>query len=128
MRKTDLQRFKKIFTEQKNQILMNVALLDENLMVRPEDKDEVDQANADIEQGIRMQLKNRETLALRSINEALRRIDEGCYGECVSCGENIEIKRLQARPTATLCIACKEEEEKANAASILGHRSSELVH
>jgi DnaK suppressor protein len=127
VRKTDLQRFKRIFTEQKNQILMNVALLDENLMVRPEDKDEVDQANAVIEQGIRMQLKNRESVALRSINEALRRIDEGSYGECNECGESIEFKRLQARPTATLCIACKEEEEKANASSILGHRS-ELVH
>jgi DnaK suppressor protein len=127
MRKTDLQRFKKIFTEQKNQILMNVAVIDETLMVRPEDKDEVDQANADIEQAIRMQLKSRENHLLRSINEALRRIDEGNYGECVSCGEHIEIKRLQARPTTTLCIACKEEEEKVKASAILGHRA-ELIH
>ncbi|MBS1959226.1 MAG: TraR/DksA C4-type zinc finger protein [Bdellovibrionales bacterium] len=127
MRKTDLLRFKKIFTEQKNQILMNMAVIDENLMVRPEDKDEVDQANADIEQGIRMQLKNRENHTLRSINEALRRIEEGNYGECVSCGDNIEFKRLQARPTTTLCIACKEEEEKVSASAILGHRI-EFVH
>lgn len=127
MRKNDLLRFKKIFTEQKNQILMNVAVIDEALMVRPEDKDEVDQANADIEQGIRMQLKNRENHTLRSINEALRRIDEGTYGECASCGEHIEIKRLQARPTTTLCLACKEEEEKAKATSILGYRA-DIVH
>ncbi len=127
MRKTDLVRFKKIFTEQRDQILMNVTIVDENLMVRPEDKDEVDQANADIEQSMRMQLKNRETFTLRKITEALKRIDEGSYGACQSCEEPIELRRLQARPTTTLCIACKEEEEKMSATSILGHRF-EFVH
>ena len=106
---------------------MNVAVIDEALMVRPEDKDEVDQANADIEQGIRMQLNHRKNQTLRSLNEALRRIEEGTYGECANCEEHIEIKRLQARPTTTLCIACKEEEEKANATSILGNRV-EIMH
>ena len=127
MRKTDLVKFKKIFLEQRNQILNNVTLVDENLMVRPEDKDEVDQANADIEQNMRMQLKNRETFTLRKINEALKRIDEGSYGSCQNCDEPIEVRRLQARPTTTLCIACKEEEEKASATNILGNRF-EFIH
>lgn len=119
MRKTDLVRFKKIFIEQRDQILMNVAVIDENLMVRPEDKDEVDQANADIEQSMRMQLKNRETFTLKKINEAIRRIEEGSYGECENCGDPIELRRLQARPTTTLCIACKEEEEKTSASTAI---------
>ncbi len=123
MRKTDLVKFKRIFVEQQNQLLMNVTVVDDNLMVRPEDKDEVDQANADIEQSMRMQLKNRETFTLKKINEALKRIEEGSYGECESCGEAIELRRLQARPTTTLCIACKEEEEKMSASVVLGHRS-----
>ncbi len=127
MRKTDLVKFKRIFVEQQNQLLMNVAVVDENLMVRPEDKDEVDQANADIEQNMRMQLKNRESFALKKITQALKRIEEGTYGECESCGEQIELRRLQARPTTTLCIACKEEEEKLNASVMLGHRF-QLVH
>jgi DnaK suppressor protein len=127
MRKTDLVRFKKIFTEQRSQMLNNGLTISENLLVRPEDKDEVDQANADIEQSMRMQLKNRENFTLKKITEALRRIEEGNYGECESCEEPIELRRLQARPTTTLCIACKEEEEKANAASVLGHRY-EYVH
>ena len=127
MRKTDLVKFKRIFVEQQNQLLMNVVGIDENLMVRPEDKDEVDQANADIEQSMRMQLKNRESFTLKKINEALRRIDEGSYGECESCSEAIELRRLQARPTTTLCIACKEEEEKMSASVVLGHRSH-FVH
>ncbi len=122
MRKTDLVRFKKIFIEQRQQLLMNFTVVDEQLMVNPEDKDEVDQANADVEQNIRMQLKNRETFTLRKVTEALKKIDEGTYGECESCGEHIELRRLQARPTATLCIACKEEEEKVNASMLLGGR------
>jgi DnaK suppressor protein len=122
MRKTDLVRFKRIFVEQRNQLLMNVVGVDENLVVRPEDKDEVDQANADIEQSMRMALKNRETFTLKKINSAIKRIEEGSYGLCESCEEAIELRRLQARPTTTLCIACKEEEEKISASIVLGHR------
>ncbi len=122
MRKTDLVRFKKIFIEQREQLLMNFTVMDEQLMVKPEDKDEVDQANADVEQSIRMQLKNRETFTLRKVNESLKKIDDGSYGECDSCGDQIELRRLMARPTATLCIACKEEEEKLNASMLLGGR------
>jgi DnaK suppressor protein len=122
MRKTDLVRFRRIFTEQKNQILMNSGMLDEGFVNSPEDKDEVDQANANIEQAMRMQLRNRETFTLSRINDAIRRIDEGAFGRCDTCDEYIELRRLQARPTTTLCISCKEEEEKMNASAILGHR------
>jgi DnaK suppressor protein len=127
MRKTELVRFERIFTEQKNQIvrnqvLMSVALGAPELVKRAEDKDEVDQANADIEQSMRMQLKNREIYTLKKIDEALARIKDGTFGHCENCDENIEIRRLQANPTTTLCIACKEEEEKQAASSILGHR------
>lgn len=122
MRKTDLVRFKKIFVEQRQQLLMNVTVVDEHLMVNPEDKDEVDQANADVEQHIRMQLKNREIFTLRKVTEALKKIEEGTYGDCDTCGEPIELRRLQARPTATLCIGCKEEEEKINASMLLAGR------
>jgi len=122
MRKTDLVKFKRIFIEQRDQIMMNVAIVDENLMVRPEDKDEVDQANADIEQSMRTQLKNRETVALKKINEAIKRIEEGSYGECENCSDPIELRRLQARPTTTLCIACKEEEEKTSASTVFYNR------
>ena len=123
MRKTDLVRFRRIFTEQKNQILLNSGMLDEGFVSSPEDKDEVDQANANIEQAMRLQLRNRESFTLSRINDALKRIDEGSFGRCESCDEYIELRRLQARPTTTLCISCKEEEEKLAASAILGHRA-----
>ncbi|NDF14797.1 conjugal transfer protein TraR [bacterium] len=123
MRTADLQRFKRIFTEQREQLLMNVGtVVEDGLLKRSDDKDEVDQANADIEQSMRMQLKNREVYTLKKINDALRRIEDGSYGRCETCEEFIELRRLQARPTTTLCISCKEEEEKMAAAAILGHR------
>lgn len=122
MRKTDLVRFQRIFEEQRSQLLSNTTFADEDFLIRQEDKDEVDQANADIAQNMRMHLKNRETGTLRLISDALRRIQEGTFGECNSCGENIELRRLKAKPTAILCIPCKEEEEKHRASSVLGHR------
>ena len=50
--------------------------------------------------------------ALKSIQEALKRMDRGEYGECVRCGEDINEKRLLAVPWATLCIQCQEEAER----------------
>ncbi len=128
MRKTDLTKFKKLFIAQREHILFNTRVIDENFYVRPdEDKDEVDQATKDIEQSVRLQLKNREVMTLKKINEALRRIDEGTYDECESCGATIELKRLQARPTTTLCLGCKEEQERAEGTTVLGRRG-ERVH
>ena len=49
---------------------------------------------------------------LKSIQEALKRMDRGEYGECIRCGEDINEKRLMAVPWATLCINCQEEAEK----------------
>src|SRR2546421_4703958 len=52
---------------------------------------------------------------LKSIQEALKRMDRGEYGECVRCSEDINEKRLMAVPWATLCIQCQEEAEKESA-------------
>ncbi len=49
---------------------------------------------------------------LYHIDEALRRISDGSYGKCVSCGEDISTARLEAVPHARFCIACKEKEEQ----------------
>lgn len=58
------------------------------------------------------QLLARKTLYLKNIEEALERLDDGLYGECESCGDDINEKRLEVRPTTPLCIACKELEER----------------
>lgn len=64
------------------------------------------------EQATITKLLSRKALYLNKIEAALLRIKEGYYGECDGCGENINPKRLEARPTAEYCIACKEVREK----------------
>jgi DnaK suppressor protein len=62
-----------------------------------------------------LRIRDRERKLITKIDRALERIDDGSFGFCNECGEDIEIKRLEARPVATLCIECKtnqEEEEK----------------
>lgn len=59
-----------------------------------------------------LRLKDRERNLLTKINDALNRIDDGDYGFCDNCGDPIGTGRLRARPMATLCIECKEDEER----------------
>ncbi len=74
-----------------------------------------DQASAEADQNFILRLKGREQRLLKKIDEALERIASGTFGICDSCGEEIDYKRLKARPVTVLCIECKtreEEEEK----------------
>ena len=57
-------------------------------------------------------LRERERGLAAKIEQALQKIEQGVYGECESCGEEIGLKRLEARPVAELCIDCKAEQEK----------------
>ena len=75
---------------------------------------------------MRMRLRNREMLYLKKVNEALRRIQDGIFGLCEMCEEPIEVRRLEARPTATLCVSCKEEEERSEKATANGRRHKSL--
>ena len=112
MRKEQLKKFKKIFERQKKSILFNDRVLRDDFSVCTDDRfDEIDQASSDMEQSMRMRLCNREILYVKKINDAIKRIEEGSFGECEECGEDIEVRRLEARPTATLCIDCKTLEE-----------------
>ena len=74
--------------------------------------DEVDLATAEWDRTVEHRMRGRETALLKKIEKALVPLDEGNYGECVSCGNYIGYKRLVARPEATLCIECKEEQER----------------
>jgi len=124
MRKETLKRFRKMFEGEKRKLLFNDKVLREDFSVNSDDRfDEVDQATTDVEQSMRMRLCNRETLYLKKVDEALRRIEEGTFGLCESCEEEIGLKRLEARPTATLCVSCKEEQERKEV-----HTAAGLVH
>jgi DnaK suppressor protein len=74
-----------------------------------------DQATAEMDQHFMLSLKERERNLLKQIDDALARLATDRYGICEECGEEIPLRRLQARPMTTLCIACKtlqEQDEK----------------
>jgi DnaK suppressor protein len=77
--------------------------------------DPTDRASMETDRNFLLRIRDRERRLISKIDMALERIENKSFGLCDHCGENIELKRLEARPVATLCIHCKtiqEEEEK----------------
>ena len=109
---------RKILEEQKNTLLKDV-MLSHDAAVTPGIQtfsDLGDQASAESDRNFYIRLKEREQKLIKKIDIALEQIENGTFGICESCGKEIGIKRLKARPVATLCIECKtkaEKEEKA---------------
>ena len=114
MNKRDLQRFQKLLTEQREQILGNAKrALSGDIHVDPDDfPDEMDIASSEVTLQFAGRLREREQGLLSKIDAALAKIESGEYGECILCGEQIGVARLKARPVAELCIECKSEQEK----------------
>lgn len=115
MKKKDLERFSALLLEEKSKILNHTAQnKSEDLTLSADDlPDEVDLASSELNQSVVLRLRDRERLLLQKIEEALEKIVDGTFGTCELCEESIEIKRLEARPVANLCIRCKEAQEKA---------------
>jgi len=74
--------------------------------------DEADWAAVEISEDINLKRLSAQRQLLNDVEECLRKINEGTYGICEDCGEEISEKRLHVIPTATLCIDCKEQREK----------------
>ena len=72
-----------------------------------------DRATQESEFGLELRTRDRERKLLRKIDSALTRIDDGSYGFCDETGEEIGLKRLEARPVATLCLEAQERRELA---------------
>ena len=73
--------------------------------------DPADRATQEEEFGLELRTRDRERKLLRKINEAIQRIDDGTFGYCEETGDEIGIKRLEARPVATLCLEPQERHE-----------------
>jgi DnaK suppressor protein len=70
-----------------------------------------DRASQESDIALELRNRDRERKLIKKIDESIARIESGEYGYCDSCGVEIGLKRLEARPTATLCIDCKTLEE-----------------
>ena len=74
--------------------------------------DPADRASAESDRAFTLRIRDRERRLIRKIQAALQRLDEGTYGICEDCGEDISIPRLKARPVTKLCINCKARQEE----------------
>ena len=106
--------FKKRLTEWRNEIIESNS---KNLYLNPGDHeisspDIVDQATSQTEKTVEMRTLNRQIKLLSKIDKAIKRINDNTYGYCDDTGEPIGLKRLIARPIATLSIEAQEKHEK----------------
>ena len=95
--------------------------LDKNELLDP-----LDEAAANVQASQELRFRNRENFYLKKISKALKRMEEGLYGLCDECGIEISFERLSARPTAEMCITCKEESELSEKNNFFQKRSKSL--
>lgn len=122
-------KYRQLFEGQKQHLLHSRGIVDQDFQIQADDLlDEADMTSSELETSMRMRLRSREALFLKKINEALGRIIDGSFGICVSCEDEIELRRLEARPTATHCVHCKEEQERLEHGHVDGRRPKSLGH
>ena len=113
MNPEDLQHFK----EQLHQMLNEIQEKGQSTIETMSDgnqqyADPADRASMESDQFFPLRLRDRDRKLVGKIQEALERIEDGTYGICEGCGEQISIPRLKARPVTTLCIDCKSKQEE----------------
>ena len=106
--------FKKRLTDWKADLVKtnNEALYNSSMDDNSTSADIVDQASSYTEKNVEMRAINRQIKLISKIDSALKRIQDGTYGFCDETGDPIGLKRLMARPVATLSIAAQEKHEK----------------
>jgi len=120
--KREFNGFRRLLEEERARLLAELEAMEEHT---PEVEDQVgmdigggydedlaDVASSTFEREKGLALESSVQQLLTQVDEALARIEEGTYGTCVRCGNPIDAARLKVLPYATLCIKCKEEEER----------------
>lgn len=113
MNERQLAYFKQKLQAWKDSILEGSKLTINNLQeVSSALPDLVDRASVESDKALELRTRDRQRKLISKIDSALRRIDEGTYGYCDETGEPISLKRLEARPTATLSLEAQERHER----------------
>ncbi|MFC1539589.1 TraR/DksA family transcriptional regulator [Candidatus Latescibacterota bacterium] len=122
MKKKDLKYFTDLILKKKEDLYIELGYL-ENSSLNTTSKDQsgdlssysfhmADQGTDTMEREMAFSFASREGRYLHHLNEALTRIENGTYGKCRTCNQDISVERLNAVPHATQCIKCKNSEEK----------------
>jgi len=112
--KKELKKFQELLEEKRKVVLERARqMLSEGMVLDANDlPDEMDLAASEYIQSFEFRLRGREKSLLSKLDLALKKIDDGSFGVCEVCEEPIGKKRLEARPETTLCIKCKEDQER----------------
>jgi DnaK suppressor protein len=114
MSDAQLEHFRQILNSWKRELMYEVDRTVHHMQDEAANfPDPNDRATQESEFGLELRTRDRERKLLRKIDSALARIDDGSYGYCEETGEEIGLKRLEARPVATLCLEAQERRELA---------------
>lgn len=112
MNEAQLTHFAAILNKWKSELMMEVDRTVHHMQDEAANfPDPNDRATQESEFSLELRTRDRERKLIKKIDEALKEIESGNYGYCETCGIEIGIRRLEARPTATLCIDCKTLDE-----------------
>jgi DnaK suppressor protein len=114
-----LKQFENLFIELKKNTLQEMKMTEPAF----EKGDDIDVTQEERQRALELKLLGRQNFMLKKIDNALFKIKNGTFGTCEECDGNIEINRLRARPVATQCISCKEEEERNEGQMLYEKRS-----
>lgn len=108
-----LRHFKALLNEQLKNLIEEATKTLNNMTITEGDfPDPTDRASWESNRNFLLRIRDRERKLIMKIKEALERIEDGTFGICERCGEEISEKRLEVRPVTTFCIKCKQEQEE----------------
>lgn len=107
-RKKEIEFIKEKLIERSKELEEKLTALSGEKLTDDEVQDPGDQALTSTMESLRSSFQNSETEEFKRIRKALLQIDQGVYGTCVDCGDEIHLKRLIMYPTAQRCLACQE--------------------
>jgi len=112
MKKKDLDYFKEFLTSRLEELLGHA---DDTVsgMTSPKENfpDPTDRASLESDRNFMLRIRDRESKLIKKVKKAIERIENDTFGICETCGEDISIERVKARPVTTQCIECKTREE-----------------
>ncbi len=112
MKKKDLKFFEELLHTRLKELLNQAGDTVTDMTEQKENfPDPTDRATLESDRNFMLRIRDREHKLIKKIKKALERIENGTFGICESCGEEISVPRLKARPVTTQCIDCKTKEE-----------------
>ena len=109
----DTEYFRNLLHQRMTELRVEAGKTVDNMDHEVNFPDPTDRASMESNRNSELRMRDRERKLIFKIQQALQRLDDGDYGICEECGEEIGIERLKARPVTTLCIVCKSDQETA---------------